>query len=153
MNTEFQQYRFARIEGHNITRARLEAHFKSGITDLDELEKAIAQQLAAASTTCAPWRKSEIEKTGCRRECGWRLWSFSGRTAKRYDVQIRAIPLSGIRRQMHRPAADRLRLPDDRRHQPETRRRKLSYGTRARRTEARQRQHDSMRSAFFDCQM
>ncbi len=66
MNTEFQQYRFARIEGHNITRARLEAQFKSGITDLDELEKAIAQQLVAAATSCAPWRRSEIEKTGCR---------------------------------------------------------------------------------------
>ena len=66
MNAEFQRYRFARIEGQNITRARLEAQFKSGITDLDELEKAIAQQLTAASTTCAPWRKSEIEKTGCR---------------------------------------------------------------------------------------
>jgi hypothetical protein len=65
MNTEFQQYRFARIEGHNITRARLEAQFKDGITDLDELEKAVAQQLAA-STSCAPWRKSEIEKTGCQ---------------------------------------------------------------------------------------
>ena len=49
MNAEFQQYRFARIEGHNITRARLEAQFKNGITDLDELEKAIAQQLTAAA--------------------------------------------------------------------------------------------------------
>ncbi len=66
MNTEFQRYRFARIEGHNITRARLEAQFQGGITDLDELEKAIAQQLAAASASCAPWRKSEIEKTGCQ---------------------------------------------------------------------------------------
>ena len=66
MNAEFQQYRFARIEGHNITRARLEAQFKSGIIDLDELEKAIAQQLAAAATNCAPWRRSEIEKTGCQ---------------------------------------------------------------------------------------
>jgi len=66
MNAEFQQYRFARIEGHNITRARLEAQFKSGIIDLDELEKAIAQQLAAAAMSCTPWRKSEIEKTGCQ---------------------------------------------------------------------------------------
>ena len=46
MNVEFQQYRFARIEGHSITRARLEAQFKSGITDLDELQNAIAQQLS-----------------------------------------------------------------------------------------------------------
>ena len=66
MNAEFQQYRFARIEGHNVTRARLEAHFTNGINDLDELEKAIAQQLAAPATNCAPWRKSEIEKTGCQ---------------------------------------------------------------------------------------
>ena len=66
MNAEFQQYRFARIEGHNITRARLEAQFKDGITDLDELEKAIAEQLTAEPTNCAPWRKSEIEQMGCR---------------------------------------------------------------------------------------
>jgi hypothetical protein len=66
MNAEFQQYRFARIEGYNTTRARLEAQFKSGITNLDDLEKAIAQQLAAPATSCAPWRRLEIEKTGCQ---------------------------------------------------------------------------------------
>ncbi len=53
MNAEFQQYRFARIEGHNITRARLEAQFKAGITDLDELEKAIAKQLTTEPKDCA----------------------------------------------------------------------------------------------------
>ena len=31
MNREFQQYRFARIEAQNITRAQLEAQFKNGI--------------------------------------------------------------------------------------------------------------------------
>ena len=66
MNAEFQRYRFARIEGHNITRARLEAQFRNGIADLEELEKAIANQLTAQLTNCAPWRKSEIEQTGCR---------------------------------------------------------------------------------------
>jgi hypothetical protein len=66
MNAEFQEYRFARIEGHNITRARLEAQFKNGITNLDELERAIAQQLTAAAANCAPWRRSEIEQIGCR---------------------------------------------------------------------------------------
>lgn len=66
MNAEFQRYRFARIEGHNITRARLEAQFKDGITDLDELEKAIVKQLTAEPTNCAPWRKSEVEQTGYR---------------------------------------------------------------------------------------
>ena len=66
MNAEFQQYRFARIEGHNITRARLEAQFKDGITNLNELDDVIAQQLTAEPTNCAPWRKSEIEQTGYR---------------------------------------------------------------------------------------
>ena len=66
MNAEFQRYRFARIEGHNITRARLEAQFKDGITNLDELEELIAQQLTEEPTNCAPWRKSEIEQTGYR---------------------------------------------------------------------------------------
>jgi hypothetical protein len=66
MNSDFQQYRFARIEGHNITRTRLEAQFRNGIADLDELENAIAKQLAAEPTNCAPWRKTEIEQTGCR---------------------------------------------------------------------------------------
>jgi hypothetical protein len=66
MQHEFQQYRFARIEGHNITRARLESQFKDGIADLDDLEKAVAQQLALEPESCARWRKSEIEQTGCR---------------------------------------------------------------------------------------
>ena len=65
MNSEFEQYRFARIEGRKITRARLEAQFKDGITDLDELEKAITQQLTMAPP-CTPWRKSEMEQTGCQ---------------------------------------------------------------------------------------
>ena len=55
MNAEFQRYRFARIEGHNITRARLEAQFRNGINELDELENAIAKQLTAEPTNCAPW--------------------------------------------------------------------------------------------------
>ena len=66
MKTEFQQYRFARIEARRITRARLEAQFKNGIVDFDELEKAIAAQLEAEATKCIPWRRSEIEQTGCR---------------------------------------------------------------------------------------
>ena len=65
MNREFQQYRWARIEGHQITRARLEAQFKEGITNFNELEKAITQQLTMEAR-CAPWRKSEVEQIGCR---------------------------------------------------------------------------------------
>jgi len=64
MNREFEEYRFARIEAQNVTRARLEAQFKDGITDLEELEKAVEQQLTT-ETTCTPWRTSEIEQTGC----------------------------------------------------------------------------------------
>ncbi len=64
MNHEFQQYRFARIEAENITRARLEAQFKNGVTDnVDELENAITQLLAAEPRACVPWRRSEIDAT------------------------------------------------------------------------------------------
>jgi hypothetical protein len=66
MNTEFQQYRFARIEARRITRARLEAQFKNGIVDFEELEKAIVGQLETDAISCIPWRRSEIEQTGCR---------------------------------------------------------------------------------------
>ena len=65
MNREFQQYRFARIEAQNITRARLEAQFRDGITDPEQLEKAMEQQLTM-EPTCTPWRKSEAERAGCR---------------------------------------------------------------------------------------
>ncbi len=65
MNQEFQQYRFARIEAHNITRARLEAQFKDGIGNLEQLEDAI-ERLLTAESTCTPWRKSEAEQAGSR---------------------------------------------------------------------------------------
>lgn len=64
MNSEFQQYRLARIEAENIARARLEAQFKDGIPNIDELENAIAQLLAAETKTCVPWRQSEMEQIG-----------------------------------------------------------------------------------------
>ena len=65
MDREFEQYRFARIKGRNVTRARLQTQFKDEINDLEELEKAIALELSM-ETPCAPWRKSEIEQIGCR---------------------------------------------------------------------------------------
>ena len=65
MNREFQQYRFARIEAQNIAKARLEAQFKDGISELQKLEEAIARLLTAEST-CTPWRKSEAEQIGSR---------------------------------------------------------------------------------------
>ena len=65
MTHEFQQYRFARIEGQKITRARLEAQFKDGVRNLEEFEKAIRQQMTT-EPMCTPWRKSEAEQAGCR---------------------------------------------------------------------------------------
>ena len=65
MNHEFQQYRFARIEAQNITRAQLEAQFKGGIGSPKELEKAI-EGLLTMEPTCTPWRKSEFEQVGSR---------------------------------------------------------------------------------------
>lgn len=65
MNREFQQYRFARIEGNNITRARLEAQFKGKLTDFEKLERAVQRELAEP-INCIPWRKSDPEQMGCR---------------------------------------------------------------------------------------
>jgi len=65
MNHEFQQYRFARIEAQNITRARLEAQFRDGLTNLEDLEKAIERLLTTESTSTA-WRRSEVEQLGSR---------------------------------------------------------------------------------------
>ena len=65
MNREFQQYRFARIEAQNITRAQLEAQFKDGISGLDVLEEAI-EQLIMTGPTCTPWRTSEVERAASR---------------------------------------------------------------------------------------
>ncbi len=85
MNQEFQQYRFARIEAQNITRARLEAQFRDGITDLEQLEKAIEQQLTMEQT-CAPWRKSEAERAGCRE--GTRMAALEFYWAHRRDLAV-----------------------------------------------------------------
>ena len=63
MNREFQQYRFARIEAQNITRARLKAQFNDEIGGLEEVEKAI-DQLIMTEPTCTPWRQSEVEQAG-----------------------------------------------------------------------------------------
>ena len=65
MNREFQQYRFARIEAQNITRARLEAQFKNGIGGLEQIEKAI-EQLIMTEPACTPWRTSEVERAASR---------------------------------------------------------------------------------------
>ena len=61
MNRGFQQYRFARIEAQNITRAQLEAQFKNGIGGLEEIEKAI-EQLITTEPACTPWRTSKVER-------------------------------------------------------------------------------------------
>lgn len=65
MNHDFQEYRFARIEAQNITRARLEAQFKNVIGGSEELESTI-EQLLTTNSTCTPWRKTELEQAGSR---------------------------------------------------------------------------------------
>ena len=65
MKREFQQYRFAWIEGNNITRARLESQFKDKLDDFAKLERAIERELAE-HTNCVPWRTSDVERMGCR---------------------------------------------------------------------------------------
>ena len=65
MNRESEQYRFARIEGYRITLTHLEERFKDRAVNLEEMEMAVAEQLAK-KTLCAPWRTSETERAGCR---------------------------------------------------------------------------------------
>ena len=66
MDYEYQQHRFARIEGYNIARARLQSQFADGIGDPIGFEKALAEQVAMSPTTIAGWRQSEMEQAGCR---------------------------------------------------------------------------------------
>lgn len=65
MNQQFREYRFARIEAEKITRARLEAQFKDGISNPEQLEETI-ERLLTTELTCTPWRKSELEQAGSR---------------------------------------------------------------------------------------
>lgn len=65
MDRESKEYRFARIESYHITFTRLEEQFKDRAVNLDEMEAAVATQLAKEKF-CAPWRTSEIERAGCR---------------------------------------------------------------------------------------
>ena len=64
MDQTYQQHRLARIEGYNITRARLNSRFANGINDPAEFEKAIAEHLAEPSARTAAWRRSQIEQVG-----------------------------------------------------------------------------------------
>lgn len=65
MNRESKQYRFARMEGYIITLSRLQEQFEDTAVNLDEMEAAVANQLAKENS-CAPWRTSETERAGCR---------------------------------------------------------------------------------------
>ena len=65
MNRESEQYSFARIEGYFITLARIEEQFKDTAVNLEQMEAAVARQLAKENL-CAPWRTSESERAGCR---------------------------------------------------------------------------------------
>ena len=65
MHRESEQYHFARIEGYRITLAHLEDQFREAAVNLDQMEAAVAEQLAK-ETLCAPWRTSETERAGCR---------------------------------------------------------------------------------------
>jgi hypothetical protein len=65
MEGEFQQYRFARIEAQNITKAQLETQFKNTVTEIEALERTI-QRLLTTEVSSTPWRNSEIENAGSR---------------------------------------------------------------------------------------
>jgi hypothetical protein len=65
MNPKSEQYRFARVEAYQTTLAHLEEQFRDRAVNLEEMEATVAGQLARG-TLCAPWRRSETERAGCR---------------------------------------------------------------------------------------
>lgn len=70
MSRESEQFRLARVEAYHTTLAHLEDQFRDRAVNLEEMEAAVAEQLAK-ERLCAPWRKSEDERAGCRQ--GMRL--------------------------------------------------------------------------------
>jgi hypothetical protein len=65
LNPKSEQYRFARIEGYRITLMRLENQFKDRAVNIEEMEAAVFEQLARENL-CAPWRRTDVERAGCR---------------------------------------------------------------------------------------
>jgi len=53
MNRESEQYRFGRVEGYHTTLAHLEKQFRDRAVNLEEMEPAVAEQLAK-ERLCAP---------------------------------------------------------------------------------------------------
>ncbi len=88
MNHEFQQYRLARIEGHNITRARLQSQFANGIGDPGEFGKAIAEQLAMPPGRLPGGASPKWSKPVAGRESAWPHLSFTGNIGKKYGLLL-----------------------------------------------------------------
>jgi hypothetical protein len=86
MDYEFQQHRLARIEGYNITRARLQSQFANGIGDLCRFENAIAEHLAMPPIKIAAWRQSELDQAGCRE--GMRLAALEFYWEHREEIRL-----------------------------------------------------------------
>jgi hypothetical protein len=99
MQTEFQQYRFALVEARTITRTRFEAQFNGQQADTDDIEKAVAQQLATEPSHCVPWRVSEIERRGCRDGIRMAALEF-------YWERRRRLRQAGLAHAPNRPSAE-----------------------------------------------
>jgi len=90
MSRESEPYRFARIEAYIITLARLQEQFEDTAVNLEEMEAAVAGRLAKEDL-CAPWRRSETERAGCRE--GMRLAGLQ--FLSQYREAIRNLSLNG----------------------------------------------------------
>jgi len=64
-NRESEHYRFARLEAYHAELAHLKEQFRDRAVNLGEMEAAVAEHLRQ-EWLCAPWRKSENERAGCR---------------------------------------------------------------------------------------
>lgn len=85
LNHEYQQHRFARIEGYNITRARLHSQFTNGISDPRQLVTTVSEYLSSPSSKTA-WRRSEAEQAGYQE--GVRLAALEFYWENRHNVAM-----------------------------------------------------------------
>jgi hypothetical protein len=85
MNRESEQCRFARIEGYRMTLTRREEQFNDRAVNLEEMEAVVAEQLAKR-TLCAPWRRSETERAGCREGMRLAALQFLSQYRTQYEV-------------------------------------------------------------------
>ena len=85
MNRESEQYRFARIEGYRITMTRLEEQFKDRAINLEEMEAAVAKQLAK-ETIARPGADRKPRVRAAAKACDSPPFSFFRSIVRQFEI-------------------------------------------------------------------